>query len=245
VGLDSPLNELVENFTNGVPVVGEVLNGRLDPANVTKLPVINQLLTGFLPNMGDANRLPTADGVRQQNLLGEPLRGQLRDPNGDPLRGQLRDPHGDPLRGQLRDPLEAPARTPGSNNGAKPSGLPDVLPAPQGAVTGAPHRLQATKSPVHVGRHRATDRPEVIDPELETAPGSDSLPLVGSLTGVADSAMGGNVGTLPLSTLVRNVPLVNDVPLAGELGTPLKVLKALPLVGTFTGLVPVESDTAA
>lgn len=136
-------------------------------------------------------------------------------------------------------PTTLPATVPNA------SGISDGTSVPMPAPAGTRHTLHAAQSPVHVGRHRATDRPEVTDPELEAASGPASLPLFSSLTGAADSAMEGNLGTLPLSTLMRNMPFVNDVPLVGGLGTPLKVLKAMPLVGNFAGLVPVESDTAA
>lgn len=139
-------------------------------------------------------------------------------------------------------------------SGAAPTTLPATVPSdsrasgasvPVPAPAGTQQTQLAAQSPMHVGRHRATDRPEVTDPELESASEPASLPLFSSLTSVAGSAMGGNVGTLPLSTLVRDMPLVNDVPLVGELSTQLKALKALPLVGTLAGLVPAESDTAA
>jgi hypothetical protein len=89
-----------------------------------------------------------------------------------------------------------------------------------------------------VGRHRAptaTTRPVVADGEYRDTEG---LPLLGQLTGGAIA--GGGMGNLPVSTLVRQLPLVSQLPLIGSLDGPLSMVRALPVVGMLAGLVPVE-----
>ena len=59
------------------------------------------------------------------------------------------------------------------------------------------------------------------------------LPIIGDLAG-------GGMGNLPVSTLVRQLPLVSQLPLVGSLDAPLSLVRSLPVVGMLAGLVPVE-----
>lgn len=234
LGSEGPLGKVVVvgDFANKLPLVGDLLGGNLDPSNVGKLPVVGNLLNNGLLKSGDGPKLPIVGNLP---FLGDALSnlGQT---------AAAAQPS-NPLSGLTPDQMRAlPGLNPTDTRqpGARPAQPGPSVPGPamQGPAMQGPAAQpdgQAT-TPAHVGRHRATDRPEVIDPDLE----SGTLPLVGALTG--DN---GGVGTFPLSTLMRDVPLINEVPLVGDLGSPLEVLNSLPLVSSLTGLLPIESDTAA
>lgn len=187
----------------GVLVVGDFTNG---------IPLVGPALNG---NLGpdSLNNVPVVSQLLNRGLLNTGQGGGL------PLVGGL--PFiGDALKNTMK---------------AGPSVIPvnqqptSVLPrtAPQQVPAGAQTQKPAA-DPMHVGRHRTTDRPELTDPDyLE----SGSLPLVGSLTGAS------GVGTLPLTSLVRD----SGLPLVGDLGGSLRMLKSLPLVGTLTGLLDRKS----
>jgi hypothetical protein len=172
--------------------------------------------------------------------------------NGGPLgslTGGLAD--GGPLGGLTGGltgpaPVAAPAAAPtaAKSNAAKPSPAKPTAakPAPAGQIKptrdvprqdySGPVAAEAPKA----GKHRApsdTTRPTVVDPEYRF---EENLPLLGQLTG--DSAA---AGSLPVSTLVRQLPLASELPLVGQLG----MLRSMPVVGMVFGVLPIESDTAA
>ncbi|WP_186316195.1 hypothetical protein [Catellatospora sichuanensis] len=217
--LDSVL--VVGDIAKQLPGVRDLANGKLSLDTVTKLPVVGGMLTG---------------GIVQGGKPGTSL----------PVVGSL-PIVGDAL-GKLTGGLSGASPGRGANLLNSEPRLDTQLPVGQQLV--APTTLA---QPQHVGRHRATERP-IAGEDAEYAesatteaglPGLGELPLLGGLTGGltggADGA--GGLSGLPLGSLLGQLPLVNDLPILGNMTTSMEVLRALPLVGTAAGLLPLESDT--
>ncbi|WP_155375575.1 hypothetical protein [Catellatospora vulcania] len=218
LGNGGPLDGLlvVGDIAKQLPGVRDLANGQLSLDTITKLPVVGGMITG---------------GIVQGGKPGTAL----------PVVGSL------PIVG------DAIGKVTGSLNGMSPGRGANLLnPAPvvdtqlpAGQQLTGPTTLPAPASQ-HVGRHRATERP-VAGEDAEYAesatteaglPGLGELPLLGSLTGGLSGGAGGASG-LPVSGLLGNLPLINDLPILGNMATSMEVLRGLPLVGTAAGLLPL------
>ncbi len=252
-GGDGPLGSLTGGLTGGGGPLGGLTSGLTGGAG----PLGS--LTGGLTGGGSGPLGGLTGGLTGGGPLGGLTNGLTG--GGGPLGG---------LTGGLTQPAStlpapAPAKGPASSpiNPAS-SLLPQAQPAPARADGQRPQpAVMAAGEPTHVGRHRAptdTARPVVVDAEyrdmeslpLLSSPARGSLPLLsdpamstlpplsdpamGSLPLLSDSAM----GSLPISGLVRQLPLVSELPLLGQLDAPLSIVKALPVIGSLAGLVPVN-----
>lgn len=216
LGNGGPLDSIlvVGDIAKQLPGVRDLANGKLSLDTVTKIPVVGGMLTG---------------GIVQGGKPGTAL----------PVVGSL------PLVG------DALGKITGGLNGISPGRGANLLnptpvvdtQLPVGQQITAPTTPTTLAQPQHVGRHRATERP-IAGEDAEYAesatteaglPGLGELPLLGGLTG--------GPGGLPVGSLLGQLPLVNDLPILGNMATSMEVLRALPLVGTAAGLLPLESDT--
>ncbi|GIH11471.1 hypothetical protein Rhe02_95380 [Rhizocola hellebori] len=253
-----------------LPLVGKMLNTGIIQADGPSLPVVGGLpligkaldgITAPLNKLGQGDALGGLTKGPLNSLTQGPLGGLTQGGLGDPLGGLTQGPLGSltqgplgsltqgPLGGLTQSPaatLPAPVAVPAQAQ-ARPVAQRPAKATPTTTVAGQA-RVAAQVSPAgqagvsgqagqaaHVGKHRAptaTARPVVADPEYRDV---EALPLIGDLTG------GGGMGNLPVSTLVRQLPLVSELPLMGSLDTPLSLVKALPVIGMLAGLVPVES----
>ncbi|MEV4417073.1 hypothetical protein [Catellatospora sp. NPDC049609] len=217
LGNGGPLDGIlvVGDIAKQLPGVRDVVNGQLSLDTVTKLPLVGGMLSS---------------GIVQGGKPGSAL----------PIVGSV------PIVG------DALSKVTGNLSGLNPGRGANLLNPAPGLATQQPAAQQFAAPTVvaqpHVGRHRATERP-IAGEDAEYAesapaaealplPGLGELPLLGSLTGGAG-------GGLPLGGLLGQLPLINDLPIVGNMATSMEVLRALPLVGTAAGLLPLESDTVA
>ncbi|MEU7822194.1 hypothetical protein [Catellatospora sp. NPDC049133] len=219
LGNGGPLDSIlvVGDIAKQVPGVRDLASGKLSLDTVTKLPVVGGMLTG---------------GIVQGGKPGTAL----------PVVGSL------PIVG------DALGKITGGLSGMSPGRGANLLNPEPTLDTQLPVGQQVSApaaQPQHVGRHRATERPiagedaeyaesattEAALPGLPSLPGLGELPLLGSLTG------GAGAGGLGVGSLLGQLPLVNDLPILGNMATSMEVLRALPVVGTAAGLLPLESDT--
>lgn len=220
LGNGGPLDSIlvVGDIAKQVPGVRDLASGKLSLDTVTKLPVVGGMLTG---------------GIVQGGKPGTSL----------PVVGSL------PIVG------DALGKITGGLSGMSPGRGANLLNPEPAVDTQLPIGQQIsapTPAPApHVGRHRATERP-IAGEDAEYAesatteaglPGLGELPLLGGLTGGLTGGAGGLGGGLPLGSLLGQLPLVNDLPILGNMATSMEVLRALPVVGTAAGLLPLESDT--
>ncbi|GAA1420230.1 hypothetical protein GCM10009662_76120 [Catellatospora coxensis] len=216
LGNGGPLDSIlvVGDIAKQVPGVRDLASGKLSLDTVTKLPIVGGMLTG---------------GIVQGGKPGTAL----------PVVGSL-PVVGDAL-GKITGGLSGMSPGRGANLLNPAPTLDTQLPVGQQLSAPAPQ-------PQHVGRHRATERPiagedaeyaesATAEAGLPGLPDLGGLPLLGSLTG------GAGAGGLGVGSLLGQLPLVNDLPILGNMATSMEVLRALPLVGTAAGLLPLESDT--
>ncbi len=237
LGPAGPLSQflVVGDIFDKLPVVGSLTSdGGLDLAALDKLPVVSKVLSqGLLQSDGPS--LPVVGSIPFLGKLTDPLTGGGQGASPLNALGALTSPLGALTGGQGAGPLGALTGAPAP---APVSGAPRAVAQPVAVnQPQAPARagIQRPAQEPTVGKHRAptdTVRPMVNDPEYA----EESLPLLGALTGG---------GGLPLSTLVRQLPLASELPLVGQLSTPMQVLKSLPLVGGVVGILPIESGHAA
>jgi hypothetical protein len=238
VGPGGPLSQfvVVGSLFDNLPMVGDLTKGGgLDLAKVDNLPMVGKVLNqgiiqadgpslpvvGSLPFVGKA-----LDGTANplSNLgQGSPLGALTEGPLGSLTQGALglsQSPTANLLPAPVAVPIQTQIRTPAQRPAMTTATEPAAAPAASGD---------------HVGKHRAptsTTRPVVVDPEYRDV---ESLPLLGDLAG------GGGMGNLPVSSLVRQLPVVSELPLVTTLEASLSLVRALPVVGTLTSLVPVEN----
>ncbi|MDI1466269.1 hypothetical protein QEZ54_35360 [Catellatospora sp. KI3] len=240
-------------FVDGIPLLGDLignggpLDGIIAMGDIAKqLPVVRDVVTGKV-TLDTVNQVPVVGNLLRNGVVqggkpgtGLPLIGSL------PIVGDAISKATSSLNGfgmgrganMLAPQPQVAQPQPGLAPAPAPQPQPQLLPAPQAAA------------PVHQheGRHRATDRP-VVGEEAEYAESArtpeelplvgqlplSGLPLLGSLTGGAGS--GG--AALPVGGLFSQLPLVNDLPLLGDMPTSMEVLRALPVVGTAASLLPL------
>ncbi|MEV0458351.1 hypothetical protein [Catellatospora methionotrophica] len=224
-------------FVDKLPLLGDVLGkgGPLDGVLVVgdiakQLPGVRDLANGTF-SLDTVSRLPIAGNL----VTGGIVQG------GKPGTGL-------PVVGSVPIVGDAIGKITGSLNGASPGRGANLLnPAPIAAAQqpvgpqlGGPTTLPAPASQ-HVGRHRATERP-VAGEDAEYAgsptteaglPGLGELPLLGGLTG------GGGGLSGPMGGMLGQLPVVNDLPILGNMSTSMEVLRSLPLVGSAAGLLPL------
>lgn len=218
LGNGGPLDGIlvVGDIAKQLPGVRDLANGSLSLDTVTKLPIVGGLVTsGIVQGGKPGSSLPVVGSIP---IVGDALGKVTGNLSGAGLgRGAN---------------LLNPAPAPGS-----------PLLQPQGPQQFA---APAIAAPQHVGRHRATERPVAGEDadyaestpveEALPLPGLGELPLLGGL-------LGGANGGLPVGGLLGQLPVVNDLPLLGNMGTSMEVLRNLPVVGMAAGLLPLESDT--
>ncbi len=183
LGGGGPLGQVVAvgDIHRGIPLVGPALDGQFSVDSITQLPVVGNLINNGMLKTGDGPGLPVVGSLP---FIGGALKNMGKQTT-TPAPSAMQPPPGAAAKPPTPTMPTSAAQAPLAPAPNALGRTPAAQPAPAASTT--PNRTKVTQAPIHAGRHRATERPELIDPDyLESGeppaldpPTSGDLPLVG------------------------------------------------------------------